>query len=88
MNSMFNKQEERKAVVSSSWYAAAQKRWAEQLGSWTEGFSRRTLLWLLVLFVVLSGSFFLCTVYISFSEAGSSGGYKTVILKIKSINSK
>ena len=85
---MFNKQEERKAVVNFSWYAAAQKRWAGQLSRRTDGLSRRTLLWLLVLFVVLSGSFFLCTVYISFCEAGSSGGHKTVISTIKSINSK
>jgi|GEM_PF-4211853 len=88
MKAMYKKQKESEAVGSFSCYAAIQKRWAGQLSRWTEGLSRRTLLGLLVLFVVLSGSFFLYTVYISFSAAGSSVGHKTVISKIKSVNSK
>ena len=88
MNAMYKKQKESQAAASFSCYAAVQKRCAGQLSSWTEGLSRRTLLGLLVLFVMLSGSFFLYTVYLSFSAAGSSVSHKTVTSKIKSVNSK
>jgi len=88
MKSMFNKQQKSKPIVCSSHYRFLQQLWARKLSRWTDGLSRRTLLYLLVLFMVVSGSFFLYNIYASFEGIKAVCPNTAVISKIKTINSK
>lgn len=67
MKSMFKKKET--PFVYNKYYTAAQHKWTQKMSSLTGGLSRRKLLLLLVLFTVLTASYFLYNIYDSFTAS-------------------
>ena len=71
------------------YYRYAQARWARKMNALTEGLSRKTLQWLLVLFIVLSSSYLLYNIYAvcykdragSFRSAASVSTITTITIK-------
>jgi type IV secretory pathway TrbF-like protein len=49
-------------------YLSAQKKWSEKMSSLAEGCSKRKLIFLLSLFVILSAGYLLYNIYNAFSD--------------------
>ncbi|WP_289058410.1 hypothetical protein [uncultured Flavobacterium sp.] len=49
-------------------YLSAQKKWSEKMSSLVEGCSKKKLILLLILFIVISASYLLYNIYAVFSE--------------------
>lgn len=66
MKSLFKKRET--AFTYHKHYLSAQKKWSEKMSSLAEGCSKRKLIFLLGLFVLLSAGYLLYNLYNAFSE--------------------
>jgi hypothetical protein len=65
MKSLFKKRET--AFTYHRHYLSAQKRWSEKMSSLAEGCSKRKLIFLLGLFVILSAGYLIYNLYNAFS---------------------
>lgn len=87
MKPLIKKREE--PFVYNKYYLFAQDKWAQKMNSLTGRLSKRSLIYLLVLFTVLEGGYFLYNIYEAFSKRNSEINKKTAtISKIKTINFK
>lgn len=87
MKSLFKKQET--PFVYHRYYHSAQTKWAQKMDVLINGLSRRKLIYLLVSFTILAGSYFIYNIYTAFSESDFLTAQKTaVISKIRIINFK
>jgi len=87
MKSLFKKQQT--PFVYHRYYRSAQTKWAQKMDVLINGLSRRKLIYLLVLFTILTGSYFIYNIYAAFSKSDFPTTQKTaVISKIRTINFK
>lgn len=92
MRSLFTKRET--PFVYNKYYLSAQDKWAKKMKSITTGLSKRTLIYLLILFVVLTTGFFVVNIYEAFSKIDLNSEIKTIkssknhFSKINTINLK
>lgn len=86
MKSLFKKQET--PFVYQRYYHSAQTKWAQKMDVLINGLSRRKLIWLLILFTILTGSYFIYNIYTAFSESDFPTQKTAVISKIRTINFK
>ncbi|MFC0776875.1 hypothetical protein [Flavobacterium sp. HJSW_4] len=85
MKSLFKKREI--PFAYNRHYLSAQKKWSEKMSSLAEGCSKRKLIFLLGLFVMLSASYLLYNIYNAFSEKGAKKARSSEkTLKIKLID--
>jgi hypothetical protein len=87
MKSLFKKRET--PFTYHKYYTFIQEKWAEKMNVLTAGLSRTKLIYLLVLFTVLTAGYFIYNIYAALSKSNSLQVNNTaVISKIKSINIK
>lgn len=87
MKSLFQKQ--KTPFVYNRYYNSAQTKWVQKMDVLVNGLSKRKLICLLVLFTILTGSYFIYNIYAAFSKSDFSTAQKTaVISKIRTINFK
>lgn len=87
MKSLFKKQET--PFVYHRYYHVAQAKWAQKMDVLINNLSRRKLICLLVLFIILTGSYLIYNIYTAFSKSDFPTTQKTaVISKIKVNNFK
>lgn len=82
MKSLFKKRTE--PVVYHKFYLLAQKRWVEKMKGFTDGLSKRQLIWALLLFTILTSGFLIYNLCISFykeAEVSTTSKIKTINLK-------
>lgn len=82
MKSIFKKRAE--PFVYHKYYLLAQKRWAEKMKRFTDGLSKRELIWVLLIFTVLTSGFLIYNLYSSFykeAEVSTASKIKTIKLK-------
>lgn len=66
MKSLIKKQEVQ--FIYSKYYLSIQDIWAKKMNNLTKRLSKRTLIYLLILFAVLEGGYFLYNIYTVFSK--------------------
>ncbi|RZJ51578.1 MAG: hypothetical protein EOO19_00150 [Chryseobacterium sp.] len=87
MKSLFKKQQT--PFVYHRYYHSAQTKWVKKMDLLINGLSKRKLISLLILFTILTGSYFIYNIYAAFSKSDFSTTQKTaVISKIRTINFK
>ena len=87
MKSLFKKRET--PFTYYKYYTFMQEKWAEKMNVMTCGLSKAKLMYLLVLFTVLTAGYFIYNIYTALSKSNSLQVNNTaVISKIKSINIK
>ncbi|EJG03147.1 hypothetical protein [Flavobacterium sp. F52] len=84
MKALLKKQEA--PFIYSKHYLMAQKEWAERMSIISQGFSKKKLVFLLVLFTVLSAGYFLYNIYTALSGNASSIEINAGTSKIKAIH--
>lgn len=73
----------------NKYYLSIQDKWAQKMDSLTGRLSKRSLIYLLVLFTILEGGYFLYNIYAAFSKKNSEiNKNPATISKIKTINFK
>lgn len=87
MKPLIKKREE--PFIYSKYYLSAQDKWGQKMESLTGKLSKRVLIYLLVLFTILEGGYFLYNIYAAFSKKNSEINKNPAsISKIKTINFK
>ena len=66
MKSLFKKRET--PFTYNKHYLGVQKKWAEKMSGLTEGCSKKKLILLLIVFIVISAGYLLYNIYTVFSE--------------------
>lgn len=75
-------------VAYNSNYLLMQEKWTGKMNSLTQNLSKKKLICLLILFIVLTSSFFIWNIYRSFSSGEIQKKPAEQISKIKSIQLK
>lgn len=87
MKPLFKKREE--PFIYNKYYLFLQEKWAQKMDSLTMRLSKRTLVYMLVMFTVLEGGYFLYNIYAVFSKKNSEMNKNAAtVSKIKTINFK
>jgi len=86
MKSFFKKQET--PFVYHRYYHSAQSKWAQKMGVLINDLSRRKLICLLILFTILTGSYFIYNIFSAFNKSDLRGQNTAAISKIRTINFK
>lgn len=87
MKQLIKKREE--PFIYNKYYLSAQDKWVQKMESLTGRLSKRAIIYLLVLFTVLEGGYFLYNIYAAFSKKNSEiNKNPAAISKIKTINFK
>ena len=86
MKSFFKKQ--KTPFVYRRYYHAAQAKWAKKMDLLINDLSRKKLICLLVLFTILTGSYFIYNIFSAFNKSDLRGQNTAVISKIKVNNFK
>lgn len=87
MKSLIKKREQ--PFIYSKYYLSAQDKWVQKMESLTGKLSKRVLIYLLVLFTLLEGGYFVYNIYVAFSKKNSEINKNPAsVSKIKTINFK
>jgi hypothetical protein len=86
MKLLFKKQ--KTPFVYHRYYYSAQVKWAQKMDVLINDLSRRKLICLLVLFTILTGSYFIYNIFAAFDKSDLRGQNRAVISKIKVNNFK
>ena len=86
MKSFFKKQET--PFVYHKYYNSAQSKWAKKMDALINDLSKRKLICLLVLFTILTGSYFIYNIFSAFNKSDLTGQNTAVISKVKVNNFK
>lgn len=79
MKLLFKKQDT--PFVYNKYYLLAQDKWAKKMNVMTTGLSKKTLMYLLVLFIVTTTGFLLINIYMVFSAKDLTSEKQTEIIK-------
>jgi hypothetical protein len=86
MKSLFKKQ--KTPFVYHRYYYSAQAKWAQKMDVLINDLSKRKLIGLLVLFTILTGSYFVYNIFSAFNKGELRGQNTAVISKIEVNNFK